>query len=109
MSHKITTRTGMKDQRLIRGALNTAKLDFDERDGVFYIKGGKFRGVSINSKTGDITGDSDWHGGILGDLRQHYAEAHHMDELQLAGCEVLERNVLKTGQVQLICRGTFTG
>lgn len=109
MSHRITTKSSMKDPRLIRKALEIAKMNYEEKAGVFRITSGSHRSATIDSQTGIITGDSDWHGGILGDLRQNYAEAQHLEQLRLAGCEVEERTVLRTGQVQLICRGTIAG
>ncbi len=104
MSHRVTTRTDMKNPAAIRSALQKSNFSFtEESSGDFRVTSGPMSGATINPKTGVVTGDTDRHNkNTLGMLKQVYGEVVYMTEAQKNGIELVSRRVdAKTGDIVL--------
>jgi hypothetical protein len=105
MSHRVTTRTEIKDKELAMAALKQAGYSFDDRGQQLTITSGDLSNASINLSTGDITGDSDWRHNQekFGALRQFYSEQKYKKELARQGGYVENRTVMQDGVIRLRC------
>jgi hypothetical protein len=105
MSRRVTTKTEIKDINLAKSALQQAGFGFEEQGSTLYITSGELRGCSIDTRTGDISGDSDYgHAASkMGALRQFYAEQKYKVELAKNGGYVEGRSVNKDGEIVLMC------
>lgn len=104
MSHRVTTRTEIKDAELAQSALKQAGYSFDLRGNQILVTSGDMNGASINLSTGDITGDSDMghRSEKFGALRQFYSEAKCRKELSKNAGYVESRDVQKNGDIVLM-------
>lgn len=111
MSHRVTTQTEIKDKGIAIMALKKAGYSYIDEGSSLRVTSGPMSRSVIDLKTGDITGDTDYHSksdDSLGALKQFYAEAKYTAELQKAGGEVVERSVEKaSGDVILRVRVNF--
>lgn len=111
MSHRVTTQTEIKDKGIAIMALKKAGYSFSDEGANLRVTSGPMNRAIINLKTGEISGDTDYHSksdDSLGALKQFYAEAKYTAEVQKAGGEVVERSVEKaTGDVVLRVRVNF--
>lgn len=106
MSHRITTRTEIKDKSIAIQALKAAGFGFTEQsDTSLYVTSGTMRGAHIDLNTGLITGDSDARHSKknLGALRKHYTEAKFRREAMKQGHRIESRQVLNNGIIRLVC------
>jgi hypothetical protein len=104
MSHRITTKTEMKDRGLAEQALTLAGMAFRTQGSNISITGGSLRGANLDLRTGVLSGDTDYHQGHMEDLRRSYAEAKFLQEIALEGQTVEQREVLQNGDVKLLVR-----
>lgn len=105
MSHRVTTRTEIKDKDLAKAALQQAGYSFSEHGNHLTITSGDLRNASINCDSGDITGDTDYRHSEskFGALRQYYSEQKYKKELAKNAGYVESRNVDKNGDIILMC------
>lgn len=101
MSHKITINTEITDQAAIERACNDKDWAYKVNGSRITFDGGPLRGASLNMKTGDFIGDSDFHSkesvvafGIA------YSEALWMNRIAQGGY-LEERAVLGDGTIRL--------
>ena len=111
MSHRVTTRTEIRDKSLAIQALKSAGLSFIDRTNSLEVTSGPMMGATIDLRTGNIEGSFDVglrdSNNSLGFLKRHYAEAKIMQEFMIRGIAVESREVLKDGSIRLICQGDF--
>jgi hypothetical protein len=106
MSHRVTTETEIKDKSLAVQAIKQAGLSYREvSDTQLMITSGSMKNASIDLRTGDISGDTDYHHTpeVLGMLRQHYGEAKYKLECQRQGITIESRTVDREGNIVLMC------
>lgn len=105
MSHRVTTRTEIKDKSIAIQALKSAGFAYAERGETLSVTSGPMSGANIDLRTGVITGDTDRRHSqkSLGSLRKHYTEAKFRKEALKQGHQVESRQVLKNGTIRLIC------
>ncbi len=108
MSHRVTTQTQITNKELAVQALKSAGWSYQEQGTVLFITGGPMRNASLDTRTGTITGDSDYHNrGTLGALRRHYTEALIRADAIKKGATVESREVLKNGDIRLVLTANF--
>ena len=101
MSHRVTFKSKMTDKELCKTALETTKHTFDERGDVLTITSGALTRATINTKTGVIESDSDWHRQEqLGVLRQAYSEAQFRQAAFRKGASIQGRSVITHNGVE---------
>ena len=105
MSKRVTTKTAVKDKDLAKRGLTLAKINFREEGNNLRIIDGKFRGVTVNTSTGEIVSDSDY--GLkdadFNQIRQAYSEAICHKRAQVDGIQIDERTVERNGDIVLLC------
>lgn len=109
MSHRITTKTQMTNKDLAIDALKMASVSYQESGAsTLRITSGPLRNASIDLTTGNVVGDTDYHGrDTLGALRKFYSEAQIRERCRLEGHTVEERSQLQDGRIRLVCSGMF--
>jgi hypothetical protein len=108
MSHRVTSKTCIKNKALAISALKIAGMSYQEQGNSLQITSGKARRAVINLTTGDITGDSDLHSvDTLGALRQNYSEAEVIQTNMVQGHSKESREVMQDGRVRLVYTGMF--
>lgn len=105
MSHRVTTKTEIKDADLAKSALQQAGYSFTEQGSNLFITSGDLRNATINLQTGDVTGDTDYghRADAFGALRQFYSEAKYKKELARNGGYIDQRTVDREGNIVLMC------
>jgi hypothetical protein len=105
MSHRVTTRTAIKDKDLAKAALQQAGYSFSEHGNSLTITSGDLRNANLNLDTGDVTGDSDYRHteAKFGALKQYYSEQKYKQELAKQGGYVDSREVMRDGVIRLRC------
>lgn len=105
MSRRVTTKTEIKDMALAKTALQSAGYGFEEHGSQLSITTGSLRGAIIETRTGEISGDTDYghRESEMGALRQFYGEAKYRAELAKQGGWVDSRQVDKNGDIVLMC------
>lgn len=108
MSRRVTFRSELKDRDLTIQALNALQYTYSEAgNNTFLITSGPMNRASINLKTGEVEGDSDFHSkGELGGLRQAYSEAEARRIAQRQGAVIESRNVNDRGEIKIRVRMT---
>lgn len=109
MSHRITTKTEVKDKKIALAALNKQGWTYYERgEDMVHVTSGPLSGATINTKTGEISGDTDIHRrgyNGLEALNQPYSEALVTRETVKQGGVIEQRSVdQKSGDVILIAQ-----
>ncbi len=106
MSHKVTTKTTIKNKKLALQALKAAGWRYSERgSNIIDIQGGPMHGSWVDLSTGTVTGDTDYHGKTgLKALNKHYSEALVRAEAQKNGGQIIERTVAKNKDIVLIAQ-----
>lgn len=109
MSHRVTTRTEIKDKDLAIQALTKAGFGYDEDGTLIHVTSGPMRNATIDLRTGNVQGDSDYSHteNKLGALRKFYTEAKFRKEALKQGITIESREVLANGQIKLICQAQF--
>jgi hypothetical protein len=109
MSHRVTTKTQITDKNLATQALKAAGWSYSEEgNSVLRINSGPMNRSVLDLRTGNITGDTDWHNkGTLGALRRHYSEQKVRQEANKTGATIESREVLKNGDVRLVLTANF--
>jgi hypothetical protein len=103
MSHRITTKTDIKDKDVAIQALKDAGWKYTLSGYTLTVTSGPMRNARINTQTGLVSGDTDWHSGdTLGALRQRYAEVLVRREELREGNTIESRETLKNGDVRLV-------
>jgi len=103
MSHRITVKSQMTDRKLVEQVLTAKGLQYSENNGVFRITGGQFRQATINTNSGEITGDSDYQSReVLGSLRPAYTEAKLRRQCMIDGIDIESRQEIKVGGKNVI-------
>jgi len=108
MSRRVTFRSELKDRDLAVQALQALKYNFDEAgNSTLLITSGPMSRATINFKTGEVEGDSDFHTkGELGGLRQAYSEAEFRRITQRQGATIESRTVNGKNEVEMLVRMT---
>jgi len=106
MSHRVTVQTEIKDRMLAIDSLKAANIQYREQGDTLYLTSGGFENATLNLKTGQVSGDTDYghNVGKLGVLRQHYAEAKFKQESFRQGISIQSRTVDRDGNIVLHCR-----
>jgi hypothetical protein len=104
MSHRITTKTEIKDRVLAEQALQLAGMAYQTEGSTIRITGGSLRGARLDLRTGTLTGDTDFHSGHMDDLKRNYAEAKFTEQCAIEGQTIESREVLQNGDVKLLVR-----
>lgn len=101
MSKRITIKTQFTDKAALQRACNDNDWAFKIQGDRADIDGGPLRGATINLKTGDVTGDTDFHSEATANaFGMAYSEALWMNRISETG--YLEgREVLEDGTVRL--------
>jgi hypothetical protein len=96
----MTTVTELRDPALLAQALHGVGVAFTlEKDAVVMTEGPAT--VTLDLKTGSLTGDVEAMGKKLALVRQLYAEAKYRAECDREGIDVLHRTVGKDGDIVL--------
>lgn len=98
MSHRVTTRTDIKDKTVAVQALKKAGWGHHpEGDTGISVTTGPMAGAFIDLRTGIVSGDTDdrLNEKKLGALKKFYAEAVFLREAQRQGHQVESRTVMK--------------
>jgi len=105
MSHRITTQTKITNKKLALQAVKTAGWRYTESGGTLRIQSGPMNGASVNTTTGEVTGDTDYHrSNALQSLNKFYSEALVRAETAMQGGQILERTVAKNQDIVLIAQ-----
>ncbi len=105
MSHRITTQTKITNHKLALQALQAADWTFNQQGNTLNIQTGPMAGASVNTSTGKVTGDTDYHrGGALKNLNKFYSEALIRAETQKQGGQITERSISKNQDIVLIAQ-----
>lgn len=106
MSHRITTKTEINNKKLAIQALKIAGWSYTEQGNTLRIHDGPMSNASVNTSTGEVTGDTDWHRRTGGDglqaLNKYYAEAKIRRETQKQGGQIMSREMTKNKNIVLI-------
>jgi len=104
MSHRVTTKTQITDKEIAMSALKAKGWKFTERGDTLSIEGGPMTGATINLKTGDVDGDTDYHSrDQLGSLSQAYGKEKYLNECNRQGITVESETVNEEGDIVLLC------
>lgn len=107
MSHRVTTKTEIKDKKLAAEALKLAKMSYTEEGGDrLRITSGDLTHAVIDCRTGEISGDSDYRNhraDSFGMLKQYYGEALARQNAATTGSTIESRRVEQNGTVVLTC------
>ena len=99
MSHRVTTRTDIKDKTIAEKALRKAGWSYhSEGDTGISVTTGPMAGAFIDLRTGVVSGDTDdrLNAKKLGALKKYYAEEVFMREaVQRQGHQIESRSVMK--------------
>lgn len=108
MSRRVTFRSELKDRDLAIQALQSLKYSYDESgSSTLLITSGPMARATINFKTGEVEGDSDYHSkGELGGLRQAYSEAEFRRVTQRQGASIESRTVNERNEIKIRVRMT---
>ena len=110
MSHRITTKTEIKDLTVAKAALVKKGWAFNESGGNLRITSGPMDGANINISNGTITGDTDYgnhRDGGLEALNQEYGVCLVEKQVADQGGYVEETNILENGDIQIIATVSF--
>lgn len=108
MSHRTTLKTEITEKGLAIQALKSAGWGYAEEGSHLRITSGPMNRATINLSTGEVSGDTDWHGrGQLGALRKHYSEAKIRADVLKRGATIDSREVLKSGEIRLVVSANF--
>lgn len=109
MSHRVTTKTEIKDKDLAIQALKKAGYDYSEDGQRIHVTSGPMRNATINLASGDVTGDTDHRHTQekLGALRKYYTEAKFRKEAMKQGITIETREVMKNGNIRMVCHAHF--
>ncbi len=109
MSHRVTTKTEIKDKGLAINALKAAGFGYEDLGSSLRITSGPARNATLDLKTGEILGDTDYshqnNDDSLGILKRYYAEAKYRQECQIQGYTIESREEMKDGRIVLTCYG----
>lgn len=105
MSHRVTLQSKMTDKELCKTALESTGHTFVENNDILTITGGKLNRATINTKSGLVESDSDFHSKEqLGVIRQAYAEASFRQLAFRKGASIQDRSVIKHNGVEGVIR-----
>jgi len=107
MSHRITTKTEIKDKKLAITALKASGWSYTENGNTLQIHDGPMRRAAINLSTGVISGDTDIHRrdhAGLAALNQGYSEAKFRQEALKQGHQILWRKEEQNGRIRMRCK-----
>ena len=106
MSHRVTTKTAIKDKEIAMEAIKKAGYDCEDQGGQILITSGPMQNSVIDLGTGVVTGDTDYgHSAeALASLNQSYGEVKYVSECMRQGITIESRTVdQQTGDVVLLC------
>jgi hypothetical protein len=103
MSDPMMTATELRDPVLLATALAGAGVGLTNEKGDVVITDGSAT-VTLDLKTGRLTGDVETMRKTLGLVRQLYAEAKYRAECEQQGIEIGHRTIDKQGNIVLVCR-----
>lgn len=106
MSHRVTVQTKLTEKSHVITALNNSNMSFREDGALIHVTSGPMNNATINTKTGEISGDSDFKHTVekLGVLRQAYSLAMYEAEMFTKGGTISSVTVDNvTGDLVLAC------
>lgn len=105
MSHRVTTRTDVKDKALALQAAKAANMGVVDEGTRLRFTSGALSNAVLDLSTGEISGDTDYGhtADKLGIFRMHYGEAKYKLECARQGIMVESRTVNKNGEIEMIC------
>lgn len=108
MSHRVTTQTDIKEKDLAIQALKAEGWSYTETGDTLHITSGPMRNASLNLRTGNVTGDTDWHSrDTLGALRQQYSVAKVRKEAIKTGAVIESQETMKNGDIRMVLTANF--
>jgi hypothetical protein len=104
MTMKTVVATEMKDAALVRRVLSALAIEFEERGSSFRLNGAA-KGIVIDVTSGRVQtpGEVVVDAGVVGRLRQHYAEQLFLVEAEKQGIVVQARELNASGGIVLRC------
>ena len=104
MSHRVTTKTEIKDKAIALQAAKTADIGVIDDGSYLRFTGGALNNAVLDLKTGQITGDTDYGhtSEKLTSFVMYYNEAKSKVELAKQGIIVESREV-NNGEITLYC------
>lgn len=106
MSRRISFKSEIKDPDLALKALDSLDMSYRHTGDTIQIMSGTLQGCTVNLKTGEVIGDSDYHTGKLGALRQAYSEQDFRRAAARSGNTIESRTVNAKGEIKILCRMT---
>lgn len=107
MSYRVTTKTAIQDQAAAEVALKKKGWDYRVASGSIQITTGPMHGSTINLQTGEVEGDSDFHGmkgERLSALNQGYGEAKVTMEVESRGGFFESQETLANGVLRMVAQ-----
>lgn len=108
MSHRVSIQTQITNGVFAKAACEAAGFSYSYSNDTIRLTSGPAARATINLKTGEISGDSDFHKkshDSLGVLKRHYAEQVARHNVSLNGHIVVGRTVDQTtGEITLQCQ-----
>jgi hypothetical protein len=96
MSHRVTTESSMTDLSIVQKVAKAQGFSFNVTGETVQFTSGKLNRASLDTRTGRITGDTDFGHtqDALGMLRQAYSEEKYRQECLKQGIQIEDRTVL---------------
>lgn len=96
MSHRVTTETNMTEKDVVLKVAKAQGITATESGNSIRFSGGKLNNAMLDTKTGRISGDTDYGHteSALGVLRQAYSEELYRRECLKQGIQIESRTVL---------------
>lgn len=86
------------DPEVLRQALKTMNVGFNEIPGCFHLEG-----VTVDVTTGLATADTDAGRSLVGSIQQHHAEQLFLVEAERQGVSVVAREHSRNGEIVIRC------
>lgn len=102
---RTTVATELTDAMLVRRVLSALAIEFEERGSTFTLHGAS-KGIVIDVTSGRVQapGEVDVDAGVVGRIRQHYAEQLFLVAAEKQGVVVQAREVNADGSIVLRCQ-----
>lgn len=110
MSHRIATKTTINDKDLAISALRAKGWQYSVKGNTISVLSGPLNRAHINLDSGEIEGDTDfhgWKGDSLLALNQAYAEAAVRQQVALKGGYVESTETLEDGTLRIVASVTL--
>lgn len=111
MSHRVSIKSSITNAAACEAALKSKNWTYSLNNNIVHVTGGPMRGASINLRTGEVAGDSDYHRASnsegLGALNQAYAEQLIRMDVASKGGYIEECITQRDGTVRMVANLSF--